>query len=271
MSQCPAASNADPSAGTVALSIIAPCFNEEGNVEHLARRTLATLEEMGIAGELVLVDDGSSDATWQRMTDCSARDARVRPIRHEENHGMEAAWRTGLAHARGELVCLIDADLQNRPEDIASLHATFTRGEHDVVQAIRHSVAGGGRMYFFTRGLNLLLNLLFRTRLRDNKSGFLLCRRSVLARILYHRYRYRYFQALVGASAAMRGYRIGEVDTVFEARHYGRSFLGMFPVFVSARIVWELLKFRLECSIASPARPAPESGLPAVEAVDPAR
>ena len=108
-------------------------------------------------------------------------------------------------------------------------------------------------------------------RSRDNKSGFVLCRRGVLSRVLAHKYYYRYFQNLLGASAKTRGYRIGEVDTVFDRRNAGESFLSRLPLLVSARTCWELLKFRFETLtdrrlVAVPRRSAREgSRVPAME------
>jgi len=229
----------------VSLSVIAPCYNEEGNVDRLADRTLATFEAMGVEGELVLVDDGSSDATWARISARVERDERVRGLRHARNRGMESAWRTGVAAARSTCVCLIDADLQNRPEDVGRLYEAFVRGEGEVIQAVRHAVAAARHRYVFTKGLNFLLNCMFGMHARDNKSGFILCRREVLADLLRHRYGYRYYQSFIGAVAHSRGYRIGEVDTVFESRCAGRSFLGQ-PLRASLRILWEMLKFRWE-------------------------
>src|SRR5689334_18521274 len=101
------------------LSVIAPCFNEEGNVALLVRRTLAAFDSMSTTAELVLVDDGSRDATWARIEEgMAAHPDRVVGKRHAQNQGIVGGWRTGLEASRGEHVCLIDSDLQNRPEDI---------------------------------------------------------------------------------------------------------------------------------------------------------
>ncbi len=234
--------------GSMALSVIAPCYNEQDNVELLARRTLATFDRMGIEAELVLVDDGSADATWARIQASSAADSRVRGVRHEFNRGMERAWHTGLSAARGECVCLIDADLQNRPEDIETLYTAYTEVPgYDMIQAVRHPVHSARQRKTFSRALNGILNAVFRTRARDSKSGFILCRRDVLEAILRHRYAYRYYQSFLGVAATWRGYRIGEVDTAFDCRHAGTSFIRR-PLMVSMHICWELVKFRYELS-----------------------
>lgn len=233
---------------SVTLSVIAPCYNEAANVAVLAERTLAAMDRDAINAELVLVDDGSTDATWDHILMQQQRDSRVRGVRHETNQGIEGGWRSGLAAARGELVCLIDADLQNRPEDISLLLASFRRGAGDVIQGVRHAAGDLSRHRFFTRGLNAVLNAVCGTKLRDHKSGFILCGRKTLEITLRHRYDYRYFQALIGAAAAGRGFRIAEVDTTFDPRLRGQSFLPRFPIRASLIILWELLKFRRELS-----------------------
>jgi len=230
----------------VTLSVIAPCFNEEGNVDALVSRTLTTFDDMKVEGELILVDDGSDDNTWERISAQSQRDRRVNGQRQHGNFGIEAAWRKGLLVAKGHLVCFIDSDLQNRPEDIALLFKAYIQHVPDLVQAVRHPVRGLRRRKLFSRGLNILLNAAFGTRLRDNKSGFILGRRSSVQPLLEHRGTYRYFQSFIGAAAGARGYSIVEVDTQFDQRQAGSSFLSRFPILVSARIVWELLKFKLE-------------------------
>lgn len=238
----------------VVLSVIAPCFNEEGNIDALVDRTLATFDGMGLDGELILIDDGSDDETWQRITARSQTDRRVRGQRQHGNFGIESAWRKGLQVTRGHLVCLIDSDLQNRPEDIARLYRAYIQNVPDLVQAVRHPVQGLRRRRLFSRGLNFLLNAVFGTKLHDNKSGFVLGRKSSIAPLLEHRNAYRYFQSFIGAAAGVRGYTIVEVDTDFEQRQAGISFLSRFPLLVSARIVWELIKYRLETRELSRAR-----------------
>src|SRR5271166_2409070 len=78
--------------------------------------------------------------------------------------------------------------------------------------------------YFLSKTLNAILNTCFGMRLRDNKSGFLICRRDVLADVLRHRFRYYYFQSLITVAANSKGYTIREIETLFESRLVGRSF-----------------------------------------------
>lgn len=227
------------------LSIIAPCLNEEGNIAELTRRTLRMFETSAIAGELIMVDDGSTDATWQRICEAVGADQQIIGVQHSANQGMEAAWRSGLEVARADVVCLIDADLQNRPEDVPRLYRAFGSGGFEVAQGVRIPIDVDTRTVI-SRSLNLLLNVTFRSNLRDNKSGFVLMANDTLRILLNHRFRYRYFQNFLGAASAVRGYRIVEIDTVFDDRYSGKSFLSDYPIGVSLRVLKELVMYRVE-------------------------
>lgn len=238
--------------GPVELSVIAPCFNEELNVDPLCARMLAVFDEMPIPAELVLIDDGSKDQTWDRITAAARKHPRVRGVRHDENKGIVGGWISGISSTEAPLVCLIDSDLQNRPEDIPRLYEAYVATHPDMVQAVRHPKVNKNRIAF-SKGLNALLNATFGMRLRDNKSGFIVTTRAHLADILRDADGYRYFQSFIGVAAGARGLRIVEVDTDFDARSAGESFLSNFPVQVSTRICVELLRYRLD-TLRSPRR-----------------
>jgi len=230
----------------VALSVIAPCLNEEGNIHALCDRVLAMFVSMGISGELVLVDDGSRDRTWELIERRMNSDARVCGVRHDINRGIVAGWRSGLAAACGELVCLIDSDLQNPPESIEALYRRYQAGGVDLVQGARIPEDYVMMRLALSKGLNFLLNRVFGMRLRDNKSGFVLSAPSVLHDALGYHGRYRFAQCFITVFAHARGYRVGEVATPFHPRHAGTSFLANLPFRVVLRIFWEIARARME-------------------------
>src|SRR4029078_9994748 len=125
----------------------------------------------------------------------------------------------------GTLVCLIDSDLQYVPEDVWRLYREYLASPDDVIQGFRSSGARdvGDPRYRLSRGLNFILNALFGTRLKDNKSGFLLCRREVLDAILDHRHRERYFQTFIAVAAVAKGYSVREIEVLFQERLLGDS------------------------------------------------
>ena len=157
----------------IELSVIAPCFNEADNIREFVSRTLRVLDNKRIPGELILIDDGSRDGTGEMIRAHEARHpGRVIGVYHDSNRGLEQGWRSGLEASRGVYVCLIDADLQNQPEDIYKLYREIKFSNVDLVQATRSHI---GRLkdgrFILSLGLNWILNRCFRMRARDNKSG----------------------------------------------------------------------------------------------------
>jgi dolichol-phosphate mannosyltransferase len=102
-------------------SIVAPVYNEEGNIEALYRRVSAVMDSVGEAWELILVNDGSRDRSLELMRALHERDPRVRVISFSRNFGHQMAVTAGMDYASGQAVILIDADLQDPPEMIPDL------------------------------------------------------------------------------------------------------------------------------------------------------
>jgi undecaprenyl-phosphate 4-deoxy-4-formamido-L-arabinose transferase len=112
--------------GKPELSIVVTLLNEEGTVEELYERTVAAVD--GRPFELLFVDDGSSDATFERLRGLHRRDPRVRAIRFARNFGQHPAMHAGFTRARGDILVTMDGDLQNQPEDIPRLVAAVESG-----------------------------------------------------------------------------------------------------------------------------------------------
>jgi glycosyltransferase involved in cell wall biosynthesis len=118
------------------LSVVAPCFNEEGALPEFLRRVGAVLDGIGSTAEIVVVDDGSRDGTWAVMTQAAERDRRIVAVRLMRNHGHQLALTAGLSVCRGERVLIIDADLQDPPELLPDMIAMMDQGA-DVVYGQR--------------------------------------------------------------------------------------------------------------------------------------
>lgn len=118
------------------ISVVVPLFNEETNVGRLHERLAAALTGLGMAAEVVYVDDGSSDATRPILERLAQADPRVVVVRLSRNFGHQAAVTAGLDHARGDAVVVMDGDLQDPPELIADMLALWEQG-HEVVYAVR--------------------------------------------------------------------------------------------------------------------------------------
>ena len=126
-----------------ALSIVVPCFNEEGCLDELHRRLGAAADEaVGDDYELVLVNDGSRDGSWAAMQGMAARDSHVVAINLSRNHGHQLALTAGLDLCRGETILVIDADLQDPPELLPGMLSAMREQDADVVYGVRRSRAG---------------------------------------------------------------------------------------------------------------------------------
>jgi glycosyltransferase involved in cell wall biosynthesis len=120
------------------VSVVVPAYNEENTVDALCQRVEAVLQAEGLPHEVLFVNDGSSDATFDRLLDLALANPRCRVINLSRNFGKEAAITAGLDHARGEVLVVIDADLQHPPEVIPAFIERWRAG-YDVVYGARVS------------------------------------------------------------------------------------------------------------------------------------
>jgi dolichol-phosphate mannosyltransferase len=133
---------ADPASSGIELSIVVPCYNENENLPRLhARCSAVARASVGESFELILVDDGSRDGTWEAMCDLAASDSRVTAARLSRNFGHQLALSAGLQLSAGARVLIIDADLQDPPELLPRMMATMDQGV-DVVYGQRISRQG---------------------------------------------------------------------------------------------------------------------------------
>ncbi len=238
---------------SVELSVIVPCLNEEGNIPELSARVLKVFEVGALRGELILIDDGSTDKTAAVIREqMQAAPDIVVGCFHEQNRGIARAWRSGVAAARGKLCAVIDADLQYQPEDLLRLRRAWYEHSVDVVQGWRSTIGRSkGPRYYYSRGFNWLLNTTFSMKLQDNKSGFVLCAREVLDDLLNFRGRYHYWQSFIMVAAKAKGYSYKSIETLFEDRKQGSSFLDGYALQASAKSLVDLAKAAYEYRLAS--------------------
>jgi len=133
-------------------SIIAPIFNELTNLPELYRRVREVMDSTGEAWELVLVDDGSTDGSTDKIREMAQQDERIRPVIFARNFGHQIAVTAGLDYARGKAVTIIDADLQDPPEVILELIERWREG-YEVVYAVRSEREGESWFKLFTATL----------------------------------------------------------------------------------------------------------------------
>lgn len=176
------------------LSLVVPCYNEAENVAPFQQAVMAAFDGCGYDYELVYINDGSKDATLHNLKKLYAAQAcPVKVVSFSRNFGKEAGIYAGLEHADGEYICLIDADLQQRPEIVRDMVKILDeQPQYDVVAAYQDRRSEGKVLSFFKRSFYSIINKLSDVTLQPDASDFRTFRRSVRDSILqlgeYHRF-----------------------------------------------------------------------------------
>ena len=204
------------------LSIMVPVLNEDESLETLHAEISKVVSEHALDVEMILVDDGSTDGTWDLIEKLAARDKRVQGIRFRRNFGKAAALTAAMRSARGELVLMMDADLQDNPKEIPRFLEKLDEG-YDVVNGWKERRLDPWHKVYPSKIFNGMIGLLTGLWLHDHNCGFKLFRREVSDEIRLYGEMHRFIPVL----AHSRGYRVAEITVHHRERQYGRSKYGL--------------------------------------------
>jgi len=202
------------------LSIVVPAYNERETIAKLLRR-VREVHLDGVTKEIIVVDDGSQDGTWE-VLEQEGREEGTKVLRHHRNQGKGAAVRTGLEQATGDIIIIQDADLEYDPADYPVLIKPILAGKAQVVYGSRF--LGEHKAMFFWHALGnnmltLLTNLLFDTTLTDMETGYKVFTAEV-ARKLRLRSQGWGFDPEITAQILKMGQRIYEVPISYTGREF---------------------------------------------------
>jgi dolichol-phosphate mannosyltransferase len=214
-----ATSSAVSPARDIELSVVVPAYNEAGNIDALVERLDAVLAGMGVSYEIIIVDDGSADATWSELNSASRRNPRIVGISLSRNFGHQGALLAGLSRASGQAIISMDADLQHPPSVIPQLVDAWRAGAQ-VVRTLRHDAgitSGFKRLTsrWFYRAFSFLTDI----PMAAGMSDFRLLDRRVLDELL----RLRNRDLFLRGSVEWLGYRSATIEFDVDRRHSGES------------------------------------------------
>ena len=223
------------------LSIVLPIYNEEESLPHLLAELVPALEVTGRTFEIICIDDGSQDRSFEELKKLRDQDSRVRLIRFRRNFGQTAAFAAGFNRARGDVVITMDADLQNDPADIPKLLAKIEEG-YDVVSGWRMDRWQEGFGSFIKRKIpsavaNWLISTGTGVALHDYGCALKAYRSEVVKNINLYGDLHRYIPAM----ASYIGVTVTEVPVSYRSRKFGRSKYGLGRI---PRVLLDLLTVR---------------------------
>jgi glycosyltransferase involved in cell wall biosynthesis len=226
------------------LSVIIPVYNEEDSLDRLYDKVTQAMAPLNKTWELILVDDGSRDRSFEILETIAARDHRVRVVRFVRNFGQTAALSAGIDYAAGDIIIPMDADLQNDPVDITRLLQKLDEG-YDVVSGWRKD----RKDEFFTRLLpswaaNKLISVISGVPLHDYGCSLKAYRREVIKDVRLYGEMHRF----VPIYATWMGARVAEIPVSHHARQFGQSKYGLSRTF---KVVLDLLTVKFLSSYAT--------------------
>lgn len=209
-------------ANTLWLSVVVPLFNEADSLPELYAALDAALSTYPGRCELIFVDDGSSDGSFEVLKTLRSKDDRVKVVQLRGNQGKAAALAVGFREAQAEIIVTLDADLQDDPREVPKFLAKLDEG-YDLVSGWKVHRQDPWTRRFLSAVFNRVTGLITGLRIHDMNCGFKAYRRTVISELKLHGELHRFIPAL----ASWRGFRVTEIEIKHHPRRYGRSKYGL--------------------------------------------
>jgi glycosyltransferase involved in cell wall biosynthesis len=204
------------------LTVVIPCYNEEDSLAPLFDELYEVLQALGRPYEIICVDDGSSDGSWNVLQRLHAADAaHVRIVRFRRNFGKTAALSLAFKRARGEVLATLDADLQDDPHELPKLLAKLDEG-YDLVSAWRERRQDPASKTLPSHLFNTVVSLASGIKLHDFNCGFKVYRAQVVRELKLYGDLHRFIPVL----AHWQGFRVSEAPVQHRPRRFGKSKYG---------------------------------------------
>ena len=206
-------------------SVVVPAHNEEDNIQPLYEAVKSVMTDLSLSEqsepradwELIVIDDGSTDGTLKKLQEVAAQDDRLKVIQFRRQFGQTAGWSAGFDHAQGELVIVLDADLQNDPKDIPAMVKKLRDEDLDVLSGWRKNRKDKQHMMFLSRIGNKIRQWVTGEKIHDHGCSLKVYRREALEDLELYGEMHRYITALL----SWKGFKVGEVIVSHHPRTRG--------------------------------------------------
>lgn len=206
------------------LSIVIPLYNEDESVEKLLRWITQVMSQMDLRYEVIVVDDGSTDKSWNKIVALKTEFPNLRGIKFRKNYGKSAALNTGFAATKGKVVITLDADLQDNPEEIPALYQMIKNEKYDMVSGWKKTRHDPISKTIPSKFFNLITRWLSGIQLNDFNSGIKAYRGNLVRSIEVYGEMHRYIPVIAKAEGFTN---IGEKVVAHRPREFGESKFGV--------------------------------------------
>jgi glycosyltransferase involved in cell wall biosynthesis len=212
------------------LSLVIPIFNEEKLIDELVKRTIAALESFVSDYEVIFVDDGSTDLSLNKLLDCQQTNGRIKVLSLSKNFGHQAAYTAGLEYAKGEIVAMMDGDLQDPPELLEEMFLKIKNEDLDIVSGKRTGRRGKKRRNLCAVMFHILFRKIGEIRSMENYGNFSMMKRTAVDALLTMKEKVRYLPGL----RTFIGFKQDYVEFVRDDRLKGDPKMSIRKLFILA-------------------------------------
>jgi dolichol-phosphate mannosyltransferase len=199
------------------LSLVIPIFNEEKLIDELVNRTISSIESFIQDYEVIFVDDGSTDTSLERILSWQKKNRNIKILSLSKNFGHQAAYSAGLEYARGDIVAMMDGDLQDPPELLWEMYSKIREEDYDVVSGLRTGRKGKNGRVFYEKLFHHLFKLIGEINNMENSGNYSMMKREAVDALLSMKEKVRYLPGL----RTFIGFRQGYIEFVRDDRYKG--------------------------------------------------
>lgn len=205
------------------ISVVIPLLNEEESLNELVEWILKVINENHLSCEILLIDDGSTDASWQVITELSKKHIEVKGIKFRRNYGKSAGLNVGFANAKGDVIITMDADLQDSPEEIPDLYNMIVNDGYDIVSGWKKKRYDPITKTLPTKLFNWATRKMSNINLHDFNCGLKAYSQEVVKNIEVYGEMHRYIPVIAKTAGFSK---IGEKIVKHQSRKYGKTKFG---------------------------------------------
>jgi polyisoprenyl-phosphate glycosyltransferase len=199
------------------LSLVIPVFNEEKLIDELVNRTISALDSFIKEYEVLFVDDGSTDGSLEKLLSWQKKESRLKILSLSKNFGHQAAYTAGLEHAKGEIVAMMDGDLQDPPELLSGMYRMIMDEGYDIVSGKKSGRKGRRDRNLYSFLFHLLFRHIGEIKNMENSGNYSIMKREAVDALLTMREKVRYLPGL----RTFIGFRQGYIEFVRDDRFKG--------------------------------------------------